>query len=471
MINLDNVSIKLIIENFLVSLPYTGVFFATALIFCGYKESLNLKTLFKVTIIQSILDVLFTISLSKYGLQMIPSLIFCIILIVIFFKIDFLSAIISSAISNLFSILSQFLYLSTISYVLGINFSEFVKLIDISNTNNSFVAFLTQYSYFSLYGLLLLFMYKKNIYFLNLKKYKVFNNASSKIFDNMTLIAIIITPMTFFILINYSIDYYNIFNNVKYSFPVYLTINSLVIIFSSILMFVLVNKIIKLKYYKASWETQQKYIGDINELLKGLRAQKHGFLNHMNILHGLITLGEYDNAKKYLESINDAISFKNNPVSINNPTLSALLNVKAKLAENKNVRFEVDVNDSLSGMNFKIFELEEAIGNIIDNAIEATCELDKKNRYIKINIYSDNNNYIFDIQNKGKTIHESIINKIFEEGYTTKLHEKDDHGLGLYIAKKIIDCHNGLIKVDSKNKYTSFKIYLPKVVSREFKAG
>jgi sensor histidine kinase regulating citrate/malate metabolism len=246
-------------------------------------------------------------------------------------------------------------------------------------------------------------------------------------------------------------------------------ISSIALIVFNIIMIVLIRKIITLRHYKIEWATQQNYLNDVNELLKRLRSQKHGFINHINVVYGLLTLKQYDEAKEYLAGIHETVTTKANVISIENPTLSALLNVKAKIAEGQDIRFEVNVTDDLSKLNFKAFEICDAIGNIINNAIEATSKLSIPSRMVKVSIYSEGNYYVFNIENTGKTIPKEIIDKIFEEGFTTKSFENGDHGFGLYITKSIVECYLGKIQVSSQNGLTSFKIYLPKVINNEIK--
>ena len=99
--------------------------------------------------------------------------------------------------------------------------------------------------------------------------------------------------------------------------------------------------------------------------------------------------------------------------------------------------------------------LKQALINIIHNAIEATEE----NGSISLDYSNDNNVFTIDIEDNGKGIPSDQMLKIFDLYFTTK---KDGNGLGLSIAQKIINQHNGTIKVESKiNKGTKFKILLP----------
>ena len=92
--------------------------------------------------------------------------------------------------------------------------------------------------------------------------------------------------------------------------------------------------------------------------------------------------------------------------------------------------------------------LRQAIQNIIDNAISFSKPEDK----ITINLSSTNNYISLSISDNGPGIKEPIFEKIFERFYslrdevdTMKIHS----GLGLNIAKQIIDAHQGYISANN----------------------
>lgn len=434
----------------------------------GYGNKVNKNSLIKVIPILALADALATTFVDKLGsLQTLVDPVVIILLLVFIFGIDFLSSLVSSIMTMLVFLIFTVFYIIIINLLTGIT----AGAINLSDPNYMIV-FLIDYVFFIIMSTLVIIAYKKDIKLINLKKYKIFNNNMTIMnlnLDNIKLFAVISIPIFIFIFLNYAMYYYNTLRHISTSSYFFFVVNTCAIIVSSIIMFFLIKKIISLKHIETEWKVQQTFLNNINELLKDLRAQKHGFINHMDILNGLIDLKEFDNAKNYLSNIKEIISFKNNVVSVDNPTLSALLNIKAKRAENNNIRFEVNVEDNLSQMNFKAFEIGEALGNIIDNAIDAACDKAIKDKYVKASIYTNDNFYVFDIQNSGKTIPSHVIDRIFEEGFTTKKHEQGEHGFGLYICKNIIDCYNGKIEVESKNNKTSFKIYLPRVIKSEYK--
>ncbi|MBP7562225.1 MAG: GHKL domain-containing protein [Candidatus Cloacimonetes bacterium] len=101
-------------------------------------------------------------------------------------------------------------------------------------------------------------------------------------------------------------------------------------------------------------------------------------------------------------------------------------------------------------------ELNQVWTNIIHNAIQA---MDNKG-ILAIKLRSDENFIRICITDSGKGIPESIKDRIFEPFFTSKP-KGEGSGLGLDIVKKIIEKHNGMIKVESKPGKTTFCISLP----------
>ena len=84
--------------------------------------------------------------------------------------------------------------------------------------------------------------------------------------------------------------------------------------------------------------------------------------------------------------------------------------------------------------------------NLIKNAVEAVEQI--PNPSIFINLFLKNNNIVIEIIDNGIGISQEMVNKIFEPYFTTK---NKGTGLGLSIVKKIIEDHNGKIRIE-KNK-------------------
>jgi len=102
-------------------------------------------------------------------------------------------------------------------------------------------------------------------------------------------------------------------------------------------------------------------------------------------------------------------------------------------------------------------EIDEVVSILVDNAIKHSY----KNSRILVNLYKDKNNIILDIINNGKDIPADECDKIFERFYRSdksRNRETNRYGLGLAIAKNIVNNHEGQIKAFSKDNFTTFRV-------------
>jgi two-component system sensor histidine kinase HydH len=103
-------------------------------------------------------------------------------------------------------------------------------------------------------------------------------------------------------------------------------------------------------------------------------------------------------------------------------------------------------------------QIKRAIQNVIINAVQASAE--KKGA---VSVICTQKDFYVDlrIEDTGAGIAPAQMSKIFDPYFTTKA-GKSGTGLGLYITKKVVEDHNGSIKVDSTpDEGTALTIRLP----------
>jgi signal transduction histidine kinase len=136
------------------------------------------------------------------------------------------------------------------------------------------------------------------------------------------------------------------------------------------------------------------------------------------------------------------------------------------MALNKRIKINVNISSFFSKMYGNKLSIEEALGNIISNAIKYSPDESE----INVNAIKIKNTISVEISDNGIGIptHEQklIFNEFYRASNVANI-EKDSSGFGLSLARQIIEKHNGTISVESKlNKGTKFKISLPILYSK-----
>ena len=129
--------------------------------------------------------------------------------------------------------------------------------------------------------------------------------------------------------------------------------------------------------------------------------------------------------------------------------------------------FKVILDEKCISINLKdedlIFSLDErwlkeAIHNLVDNAIKYS----PNGSTINISVYKSYLNYNLDIENECKDLSEETLPKIFERFYRGKNSvSKDGLGLGLFIAREIIEKHGGNIRASLDENRIKFSVDFP----------
>ncbi len=281
----------------------------------------------------------------------------------------------------------------------------------------------------------------------------------------------------------------NLYNN-KYSYnynkDVMVIINTtkinkklLLILIRSIIVFIGAEAVIYLasksltkritKPAKESFDKQRNFIADASHELKTplavimassdeIKSDKKNEKYIDNIKH------ESEKMNNLIKSLLDLSKLESSGLTYNEENLSKIVEKTSLTFEA--VAFENNVNINTNIKDNVIFrcnkdEIERLIGVILDNAIKHSY----KNSTIKVNLFKDKNSINLDIINSGDPIKPGDEIRIFERFYRadkSRSRKENRYGLGLAIAKTIVDKHGGIIKAFSKNGKTTFKIVFKK---------
>lgn len=151
----------------------------------------------------------------------------------------------------------------------------------------------------------------------------------------------------------------------------------------------------------------------------------------------------------------DIISLQKNRANLKELVQDVLGEFKVTLDE-KNISINLKDEDLIFDLDARW--LKEAIHNLIDNAIKYS----PNGSTINIRVYKSYLNYNLDIENECEDLSEETLPKIFERFYRGRNSVyKDGLGLGLFIAREIIEKHGGNIRASLDENRIKFSVDFP----------
>jgi signal transduction histidine kinase len=141
--------------------------------------------------------------------------------------------------------------------------------------------------------------------------------------------------------------------------------------------------------------------------------------------------------------------------------MSKIVGLNRVLSQKKNIGIDLIINKPGLIVNADGPKLEQVFNNLISNAIKFSIVA----TVIKVEISGSENSVIVGVRDQGQGIPEAELDKLFKPFQKTSVKStggEKSTGLGLSIAKRIVEAHKGVIRVESKvGEGTTFYVELP----------
>lgn len=194
----------------------------------------------------------------------------------------------------------------------------------------------------------------------------------------------------------------------------------------------------------------------LNKTNSELREIKHRNELELYSLYNSCCFNDKEYVKSYFKNI---IASKEMIFSKGDTSNKSILELVLDRAKDNNIEVFIKEEVDIDLIDIDELEFFRITSNIVNNAITAINNGNEKG-IITIKSYKKNKNIFVKIRNNGPKIAEENLENIFEEGFTTKVKDNDNHGFGLNIVKELVEKNNGYIRVESNEEFTEFTIVL-----------
>lgn len=201
-------------------------------------------------------------------------------------------------------------------------------------------------------------------------------------------------------------------------------------------------------------ELIETHYQEVDNMYRKMRGWRHDYRNHIQAMKVMAANGNMDGIKAYLDELDTDLNTVDTVVKTGNAMADAILNSKISLAQSKSIAVHCDAHIPVK-LQMSELDLCCILGNLFDNAIDASLSLPEAERQIRV--YMDM---------KGTQLYISFTNftsgrKLNRVGNIFKTSKGDGHGFGLVRIDNIIERLGGYLSRNSEDGAFTTEILIP----------
>ena len=203
-------------------------------------------------------------------------------------------------------------------------------------------------------------------------------------------------------------------------------------------------------------ELIETHYREVENMYRKMRGWRHDYRGHIQAMKALLSAGDLDGLRGYLDKLATDLNTVDTVIKTGNPMADAILNSKISLAQSRGITVKADAHVPV-GLRMSEIDLCCILGNLFDNAIEASMALPEEERLIRVYM-----------EMKGTQLYISFTNftagkKLRKTGKVYKSTKGEGHGFGLVRIDKIIEQLDGYLSRNSEDGAFTTEILIPQV--------
>lgn len=200
------------------------------------------------------------------------------------------------------------------------------------------------------------------------------------------------------------------------------------------------------------------HYAEVENMYRQIRGWRHDYRSHIQLLKAHAAQEDWEAVRAYLDELETDLATVDTVVKTGNPMADAILNSKISLARSKQIQVQADAHVPVA-LHLSELDLCVILGNLFDNAIEASLALPEEERLIRV--YMDM---------KGTQLYISFTNftavgKQSKSGGRFHTTKGEGHGFGLVRIDAIVERLGGYLSRNSEDGAFTTEILLPQAIA------
>lgn len=208
---------------------------------------------------------------------------------------------------------------------------------------------------------------------------------------------------------------------------------------------------------KTQMTSVNEEIGQFNDAFSQVSAQRHDYMKHIHVLDYLLDKDGASEASLYMDQLLPNYKRVNKNIKGEQGHIASILLKFQTFACEHDITFGTRLDQPLSQMPLEPYEQIELIGNLLENAMEAAKETEKKD----VSLLSSRVSGIYKVEvvNTTNPLPDAIVNHLFTKMHPSK--KGTGHGVGTTIIKNLVQKYEGTVDYTYNGKKMNIRIALP----------
>ena len=195
---------------------------------------------------------------------------------------------------------------------------------------------------------------------------------------------------------------------------------------------------------------------EVETMYRQMRGWRHDYHNHIQTMKAYAASGDMESIRQYLDHLDTDLNTVDTVIKTGNPMADAILNSKISLAKSKRIPVRatafIPVKLTISDLDLCVI-----LGNLFDNAIDASLELPEEERLIRVYMDMKNTQLYISFTNftAGK--------KLTRSGKRFLTTKGPGHGFGLVRIDAVIRRLDGYLSRSSEDGAFTTEILIPQL--------